>query len=239
MKTEHTIVLLAFNSHKLTMNVLNDTYKNNPESNFLFFDNGSTPSYEKLIDNLNIDYHRENNNIYVNPAWNKIFDMVTTPYVTILNNDCFIVSKNYFSTVIPHMKKNGIMISSCKTKNRKSLKLINLHLFRTIYNIFSSDKINFNQNAMRQGWLMTINLYEYKKLNYKIPSYIKVWFGDDWIWGQAKSNNKITGVYNNKLAIHIRYSTTKSKAIKTIIDQDIEAIKKYGKWYQSYIKLIH
>ena len=43
-----------------------------------------------MIDNLNIEYHRENNNIYVNPAWNKIFDMGTTPYVTILNNDSFI-----------------------------------------------------------------------------------------------------------------------------------------------------
>ena len=38
------------------------------------------------INEINIDFHREEINIYVNPAWNKNFDIVKTKYITLLNN---------------------------------------------------------------------------------------------------------------------------------------------------------
>ena len=84
------------------MDVLKRTYKNNPDSKILLFDNGSHPSFQKLITNLDIEYYREEENIYVNPAWNKIFDLVNTSYLTILNNDCFVISDGYFPSAIKY-----------------------------------------------------------------------------------------------------------------------------------------
>ena len=236
---KHTIAILAFNSHDLTMKVVDQTFKNNPESDILIFDNGSEPSYKKLINKYSneIHYHREKENIYVNAAWNKIFDQVKTPYLTLLNNDCFVLSKNYFSSAINYMENNKIILSSCKTISFKTLKFLN---FSNYLNIFlSSKKINFIENSRRQGWLMTINLDEYKKLDYKIPSYLKVWFGDDWIWYQVRNNKKIAGVFKNYLCGHIKSSSTLNPNIKTIIDQDISAINKYGGWYKKSADLIH
>ena len=60
----HTIAILAFNAHDITMDVLKRTYKNNPDSKILLFDNGSHPSFQKLITNLDIEYYREEKNIY-------------------------------------------------------------------------------------------------------------------------------------------------------------------------------
>ena len=65
---KHTIAILAFNSHDLTMKVVDQTFKNNPESDILIFDNGSEPSFKKLINKYSneIHYYREKENIYVN-----------------------------------------------------------------------------------------------------------------------------------------------------------------------------
>ena len=77
---------------------------------------------EKISNELNIRYHREEQNLFVNPAWNKIFEQENCKYLTLLNNDCFILSQNYFEDVIEHMEKYGIGISSCKNKNILKLK---------------------------------------------------------------------------------------------------------------------
>ena len=66
MKYKHTIAILAYNSHDLTMQVLKELYKTSLNSKILFFDNGSEPSFEKLIHGYNIQYHRELENIFVN-----------------------------------------------------------------------------------------------------------------------------------------------------------------------------
>ena len=90
-KLTHTIAILAYNNHELTQkniqHLINSGYKNN----ILLFDNGSDPSYEKYANKYEIRYQRVDLNIYVNPAWNIIFNQETCNYLTLLNNDCFIL----------------------------------------------------------------------------------------------------------------------------------------------------
>ena len=38
---------------------------------------------------------------------------------------------------------------------------------------------------------LEFNLNQYKQMDFQIPYYLKLWFGDDWIWGQYILNNKI------------------------------------------------
>ena len=233
----HTIAILAFNAHDITMDVLKRTYKNNPDSKILLFDNGSSPSFEKLITNLDIEYYREEKNIYVNPAWNKIFDLTNTSYLTILNNDCFVISKDYFPSAIKYMEENNILLSSCKTMSFKSTKFLKFDTY--LNRFYSYKKINFIENARRQGWLMTLNLNEYKKLNYKIPDYLKIWYGDDWIWGQVRGHKKRAGVFKNYFCGHVKSYSTTNPDIQNIINDDIEALKKNGDWFQKISPLIH
>ena len=232
----HTIAILGFNNHKITLSVLNYLRKSGCNDHILFYDNGSWPSFENLITDSNITYHRNEKNIYVNPAWNEIFDLVETKYLTLLNNDCLIQSSDYFTDILYHMEQNEIAISSCKTKNIKSYNLFNKIYYRIKYK-FSSKPLKYSKTARRQGWLMTINLEIYKTLDYKIPSYLKVWYGDDWIWSQIILNNLNYSLYKNRYALHVKSSSTSN--VSNIIQDDIENIEKHGDWYKKITDEMH
>jgi hypothetical protein len=235
----HTIVILAYDNHELTLNNLTHLISLGYGKNILLFDNGSSPSFEKISNKLNIRYHRQEQNLFVNPAWNKIFDQENCKYLTLLNNDCFILTKNYFEDVIEHMEKYKIGISSCKNKN--ILKLKKDALQTTNYFIFNKEAkpLKCNFHARRQGWLMTLNLEIYKTLDYKIPNYLKLWYGDDWIWSQFALNNLKMGVYSNRYSIHIRSSSISSTQMQKIVEDDISNLETYGKWYHNISPIIH
>ena len=235
----HTIAILAYNNHRLTeinvRHLIDLGYKNE----ILLFDNGSEPSFEKFSNGLNIRYHREKQNLFVNPAWNKIFETENCKYLTLLNNDCFILSQNYFEDVIEHMEKYIIGISSCKNKNILKLKKNGLQTIN--HSIFNKEdqSLKCNFHARRQGWLMTLNLETYKTLDYKIPNYLNLWYGDDWIWSQFALNNLKMGVYKNRYSIHIKSSTIVSNNMQSIIDEDNQNLQSFGQWYKKASSLIH
>ncbi|MBC8311531.1 MAG: glycosyltransferase [Candidatus Marinimicrobia bacterium] len=234
----HTVAILGYNNHKLTINAIKQLRKIGCDDSILFFDNGSTPSFENLLDDKNIIYLRKEENLFVNPAWNEIFDIVDTKYLTLLNNDCFVESDNYFKDIIPHMENNDIIISSCKTKNVKFYNPILKYIYQLKYRLkFQDEKLQFTNNARRQGWLMTINLDVYKSLDYKIPDYLKVWYGDDWIWSQMLLNDKNTAIYTNKYALHVKGSSTSK--IPEIIQSDVKNIEKFGDWYKKTTHIMH
>ena len=237
-KYSHTIVILAFNNHDLTLKNISHLISLGYRKNILLFDNGSIPSFKTDAKNLKIRYHRESKNIYVNPAWNMIFKKENCDYLTLLNNDCFILSINYFSDIIKHMKENNIGISSCKTKNISKLdKGIKTNNYFYFSNEISC--LQFYPKARRQGWLMTLDFKIYKSLEYLIPDYLKVWYGDDWIWGQFVKNKINTAVYSNRYAIHIKSSSTSLVKVRKIIQLDKINLVQHGIWYKEVSPIIH
>ena len=137
------------------------------------------------------------------------------------------------------MNKHDVALSSCKTINKKKFSISTLKFYKYYFNFFANQNLKYSTKARRQGWIMTLDLDIYKKLDYKIPNYLKVWYGDDWIWYQVRSNKKIAGVFKNYLCGHVKSSSTLAPEIKTIIDKDILAIDKYGEWYKKSTPLIH
>ena len=234
----HTIAILAYNNHDLTLKNMRHLITLGYRDNILLFDNGSNPSYENNANELQIRYHREQENIFINPAWNIIINQENCDYLTLLNNDCFILSPRYFEDVLYHMQKNDIGITSCKTKN-----IIKLNRSLKTANFFFFPKENiapkFIANARRQGWLMTLNLQKYKQMNYHIPDYLKLWYGDDWIWGQFILHKEQYGVYNNRYAIHKNASTISLAGMKSIRENDIANLFQYGDWYKELSPKLH
>tara|TARA_Y100001970_G_scaffold259687_1_gene340961 strand:- start:160 stop:909 length:750 start_codon:yes stop_codon:yes gene_type:complete len=237
MNTDHTIAILGFNNHKTTLSVIKKIRDIGCQDTILFFDNGSQPSFESLIKDDNYIYYRKEKNIYVNPAWNEIFDLVKTKYLTLLNNDCFIESDNYFKEVLAHMEKNDIVLSSCKTKNISFYNIFTKFLYKIIFLRFKLGSLTYSSVSRRQGWLMTINLKKYMLLDYKIPKYLKIWYGDDWIWSQIIKNNLKYALYKNRYALHIKSSS--SSLIPNIIQEDIDNINQYGEWYKEITNKMH
>ena len=233
----HTIAILGFNNHKITLSVLNYLRKSGCNDHILFYDNGSWPPFENLITDSNITYHRNEKNIYVNPAWNEIFNMVETKYLTLLNNDCFIKSQKYFDDVIPHMEKNDIILSSCKTKNVRFSNFLVQSIYKLKYFRFNNTPLQYSSTARRQGWLMTLNLEIYKKIDYQIPDYLQVWYGDDWIMSQILLNKLNYAIYTNRYALHVKATSTSK--VTDIIQKDIENIEIYGDWYKQITEEMH
>ena len=120
------------------------------------------------------------------------------------------------------MDANHIILSSCKTFNIKNLTKIKFNLYDKYYNLFQKNKLKYFSSARRQGWIMTINLNAYKTLDYKIPNYFKIWYGDDWIWSQILTNQFNYAIYKNRYAIHLRNKTISNPEFKKIIDTDKE-----------------
>lgn len=235
MTNNHTIVILAFNNHEMTIFNIDYLQSINKNSKILLYDNGSTPSFESIAKEKNIDYFRENENIYVNPAWNKIFELVQTKFVTLLNNDCFIISNNYFNEIINHMIENEIVLSSCKTFNIKKICYYKLKMYEFFYKVFKNKKLKFILQGRRQGWLMTLDLGIYKTLNYKIPEYIKIWFGDDWIWSELLKNKMKIAIYKNRYCLHVQSTTIWSENLLSLVNKDKQIMEKKGTWINNKI----
>ena len=239
MQFSHTIAILAYNNHELTYQNIKHLCSLGYTKNILLFDNGSDPSIENIANKFGIRYHRERLNIYVNPAWNYIFTMEDCHYLTLLNNDCFILTPSYFEDILPHMEKNKFGISSCKTRNIACLKNSNFKSNDYFYFPNEVKTLIYNNHARRQGWLMTMNLKIYKKMEYLIPNYLKIWYGDDWIWSQFIKNNIKTAVYKNRYAVHIKSSSISSKALQEIVKTDNNNLDKYGDWHREMSPLLH
>lgn len=230
--------MLGYNNQELTHSSLSHLRANGCSDPILFIDNGSEPSFEPILKDIpDLQYIRKEQNIFVNPAWNEVFENAETRFITLLNNDCFILSSGYFAEIIPHMLERNIALSSAKTMRVKSLPAsIRSGFWQSVQ---ERGKLRFNDHTRRQGWLMTLDLQQYRKLNYRIPDDYKIWFGDDWIWSQVFLNGLTAGVYTNRFAMHIDAPVTYSPRIEEIIRQDKNNLVEKGDWYRQALPRIH
>ena len=235
--SKHTIAILLYNNHDISLQMIKELREKGNQDHIFVFDNGSTPSFEGLIDDDNMTYYRSETNLYVNPAWNKIFDMVDTTYLTLLNNDCFIQTDNYFTEVISHMDKHEITLSSCKTRNVKKYTPFIKSFYKYLFYFGKFFNLTYSSTARRQGWLMTINLDRYKTLDYLIPNYLNIWYGDDWIYSQILIHKLTYAIYKNRYALHVRGLT--SSTLNHIIDNDTSNLNEHGEWYKNTTTEMH
>jgi len=239
MRRKHTIAILAYNNHELTTRNLDHLTKLGYREQVLLFDNGSQDSFRAIASELGIRYQREEKNLYVNPAWNKIIAQENCHYLTLLNNDCFALSPGYFDEAIGHMEEHQIGISSCRNKNIVDLKKGALETENYFLLNRESQPLACNYAAPRQGWLMTLDLDQYKTLDYKIPGYLRLWYGDDWIWGQFSLRRIKSVVYQNRYSVHIKSSSVSSSEMQKVIAADVDNLEKFGDWYREIAPAIH
>jgi hypothetical protein len=233
----HTVAILAFNNHDITFEAMRQLRHSGCNDTVLIFDNGSQPPFSQLCTDSQVVFERREQNIFVNPAWNQIFDLVQTRYLTLLNNDCFILSADYFATVLPHMHAHNIVLSSTKTIRAKQMpSTLALNWWQRKA---SRAPLRYHPHPRRQGWLMTLDLEQYRTLDYKIPDYLKIWFGDDWIWAQVVAAGLNTAVYTNRFALHLDHPVTSSEKIRAITAQDCENLRQFGQWHDTISPRIH
>jgi hypothetical protein len=226
--SEHAIGILGYNNHDLTLKLIKNIRQKGCKDRIIFFDNGSNPSFNGLIGDLNTEYIRSEKNLFVNPGWNELFHIAKGRYrfFTLLNNDCYILSNNYFEEVVDYMKANNIVLSSANTINSCRYRPDIIERNRLI-DLLSRSTIRESRMGRRQGWLMTLDLENIPVEDLKVPEEIKIWYGDDWIWGKVEDLSLKSCIFTNRYLLHVRASSTSSGAIKKLIEKDNLALERH------------
>lgn len=216
-----SIILPIYNQFAYTKALINDIgrcIKTTPYE-VIIIDNASedeTKDFFSDIDMLrnlskieNLTYLRQDENIYVNPAWNLWAKTAQWEYIIIMNND-IILTEWFDLPLIEHLKDNIMITSPIYTEwpsewNGKWLK----------FNKFNPLNICWHLWCMkREDWI-------------EIPNQLKIWFWDNRIYENMYKQGKIE-VCCPDSKIHHYWSKTvlRDNAIAKEIQHTIEQDKR-------------
>lgn len=185
------VIMPVYNEIQLTDDIFQNIYDNSMKPKTIFLiDNSDQDNYLPLVDKyqnkLNIKYLKQKENIGVNASWNLGFSLVTSPYISVLNND-LILNKYFFEMIFDSFQsddKIGILVPN--TIDSKKLKI-------------TKENPIINDLAKREGWAYTIRrscLYQLVP----IPKEFRTFFGDDYLFqGCLKRGYRVCKIMNNPI----------------------------------------
>jgi hypothetical protein len=152
----------------------------------LIIDNAATAGIKKIIAGKNVIQNPQN--VFVNPAWNQIMEyFLKTSHDTliILNSDLV-------------LRENSIDI----------IRQIDIDLEKTI--VLPSQVSSFSDSpagditTIPWGYpgIMIVLTRKMCELVYPIPNDLKLWFGDDWIFGKLIKAGYSLNIYSEIESIH-------------------------------------
>lgn len=177
----HQVAVLAYNCHEITEACLNRVRHSGFEGDLVLVDNGSYPAFEKIAERYDCQLIRNDVNRYVNPVWNRLFQTCEHRFLTLLNNDC-LVRDQYLNEVVSIMQENDAALAS------PSFEFVEALMPDDRDSSEETAPPRVEETADRTGYLMTIDLDRYLECDFLIPKKFRVWYGDDWIWGQLRAN---------------------------------------------------
>lgn len=183
-----SVVIPVLDNHNYTRDLLHDISLNEIKPDeIIIIDNGSKESYEdmiKILRNSTINYIRFNENRGVNAAWNLGIMLAKNSLVTILNND-ILLNRYFFKKILQTMEDPFVGI--CVPNTLKESRFND-----------SDVAVSVKDLGKREGWAFTIRKEIVNKCGY-IPDKLKIFCGDDFLFGSSKRlgfrNVKMTNNY--------------------------------------------
>ncbi len=210
----HTVAVLALNKHEVTDRCLARVRASGFTGPLVLVDNGSTPPLADIAARYGCLLVRNATNRFVNPAWNQLFDLCETRFLTLLNNDC-LVRDGYLDEVTGIMASAGLALAAPDGERVPSILDVS-EGFDT-----QTAPPAIDPAAARNGEVMTIDMLAYRRGRYRIPSRLLIWFGDDWIWGQLRLHGFVCARIVNRTCIREASSTIKANPhLQRILDRD-------------------
>ena len=193
-----SVVLPVFNLIEMTKNLLVMIANNTIKPNEIFIiDDAGIDDYKTLVDKyssldiFDIQYIRNKENMGTNACWNLGISKATGDLISILNND-IIINLKFFEHILDTMKDESIGI--CIPRNVGLDGKIN----------DDSQKI-LSPITKREGWAWTIRV-DLAREFFPIPSQLRTFFGDDYIFEHVARSGKIMKMEHNKI-IHMKTTT--------------------------------
>lgn len=192
------------------------------EAEVLLIDNRAEQSVKDVISSYNCHKIHNKENIYVNPAWNQIIEFfLKNDYydsLVIMNSD--IIMENGWSDVLKKAETDIIAIPNLGDATE------DVEVYSGTPGVF----IHLNRKQA--------------EIIYPIPEFIKVWFGDNWIYEILRSLGYKTIIYHELKASHYHngsQNVSRVKGISEIIEEDkrqweLNGIPEMNKVIQKYLK---
>jgi hypothetical protein len=187
------------------------------DTDLLLIDNGSEASVKELIRSYehlpNVIVIHNPINIYVNPAWNQILkhflDNKQYSHVMIMNSD-LVLHKEWLTMLDLYFREYPTVIPLPVMSDNAAI------LHQNIPFVLKHHEVNQGT----PGALIVLNR-QHAEAVYPIPSYIKVWFGDNWIFEILRALDYKTIVVDNFLSYHSwSQNVSRVPGIAGIIEED-------------------
>lgn len=214
-----TFIIACYNQREHTQKCIESIQRNSPygQFNFIFIDNGCTDGssqYLKSIPNSHVIRNEEN--IYVNPAWNQGFKMALEKdlgeYICLCNND-IIAGSRWLDCIFHLFEKN--VNEFYVPEGHESQKA------------FEVESANFHRHPLRLTLIreafVGFCFFMRKKhigLFYPIPETIKVLHGDDWIADTLTHHMILPLRVNHCVVYHARSATQRSMSLHDLHNKD-------------------
>lgn len=208
--------------YKHTMEAI-DSVLNQKDVHLLVIDNNATDDLKELFKK----YAHHNNftvkvnptNIYVNPAWNQIMHAFLNDYtdydlLCIMNSD-LTMQVNWADVLRNAYKFNWhasylpVVVNDC----------VKLERMRDVPTNVGHEQLKIVESGTA-GIFITLSR-EQCKLVYDIPESMRVWFGDNWIYGMLRGCGHLTMILENFFAFHgLSQTVSRVEGIDDIIAKD-------------------
>lgn len=206
--------------YKHTQDAINSVI-NQEDVHVLIIDNGATEDLKELFKNYehynNFTVKVNEKNIYVNPAWNQIMyaflnDFKDFDILCIMNSD--ITMQNNWSDVLRYwyfFKDKASFLPVLLTDCVKLVRLKNVEV------------IGGKPEVVKEGTagvFITLNRDQCEMV-WDIPETMKVWYGDNWIYGMLRGCGHQTVIVDNLIAFHgLSQTVSRVEGIDDIIAKD-------------------
>jgi GT2 family glycosyltransferase len=191
---------------------------NKPNVDLLLIDNGAPADVKHVIHyfrNLfaNITFIHNPTNVFVNPAWNQAMNhFLQKPeydYLIIMNSD-LVMQKNWSEVCMKRWEVNpDDMLLPVIQESRILPESINVE-YTEATEVFEGTPGVFISLTREQAHIV-----------YPIPSEIKIWFGDNWIFSILRGLKTKTLIPKNLLSFHYwSQSVQRVEGISEMIEND-------------------
>lgn len=187
----------------------------------LCIDNGAEEGVRKVIEESGSFIIRNEKNIYVNPAWNQIMQYFIEnreyDVLCVMNSD-LILPVNW-----------NLMLDEFYLQTKDSVPIPNTINDKTKIGVCNHNELILEQINGGIAGIFICLTREQCDLVYPIPSYIQVWYGDDWIYDILGMDGLKTMLIKNMEVYHaISQNVSRVKGIGEIIEQDRQGWVKYS-----------
>lgn len=204
--------------YKHTMEAINSVL-NQENVELLIIDNNATEDIKELFKQYepleNVTIKVNENNIYVNPAWNQImFHFLSSDcdLLVIMNSD--LTLQINWSDILRYwyqFKDNASFLPVVLNDCVKLERLKNVQIYDGTPTVVTEGTA---------GIFISLNKKQCE-LVYDIPELIKVWYGDNWIYGILRGCGHKTVIASNLFCFHgLSQTVSKIQGIDDLIAQD-------------------